>query len=366
MKIVVPIVNRTNYSKLQPVLEVLKDRLEIAVVLSSGIVVRELGDSADRIYDDGLSVVAEVDCLMMKDSLEGMSKSLGLSLIEHSSILEKENPDALLVVGDRYDMLGPVLSAKMMNIPILHLQGGEKSGSIDDTVRDVITLCSERHYVSTDVSYRRVSALLGKEDGVKNTGCPAVERVSSLPRTEYLEVGRFRKHFKDGIHLKRGEPYFMVIVHPDTTNPNDVEMEVVLKAVLSFGKKCIVIYPNIDAFNSHILHGIRHYKNDVICIKHAPLEDFVQLMSHATCMIGNSSAGIREAASFGTPVVNVGNRQDGRERNSNTIDVACDYHEIVAALEQSIGKSFSGENVYFKEGCVEHICEDICSFIAEM
>lgn len=361
MKLLVPIVNRTNYTKLKSLLLRLQsdNGLEVVVALSSGVVVRELSDSADDIYRDGVNVIAEVDCLMMNDSLDAMVKSLGLSLIAHSSILKTESPNALLVVGDRYDMLGPVLSSKMMNIPIFHLQGGEHSGSIDNTVRDIITLCSNRHYVSTDLSHKRVVSLVGMH-GVYNTGCPAVEWVSSIPITKYLDVDHFSKHFKDGLPLGKSEPYFVVIVHPDTTNPDDIDMGVVLRAVLSFGYKCVVVYPNIDAFNNRILHNIRDHKQKIICIKHAPIEDFVQLVSHARCVIGNSSAGIREVASFAVPVVNIGNRQHGRERNDNTIDVVCEYNSIVSVIQKSLGSSPSGKNVYFKEGSIEFICSDIC------
>lgn len=359
MKILVPVVNRTNYTKLKPILLNLKKyEVNVKLMLSSGIVVDRLGDSCSDIIKDKMDVLCKIDCLLMNDSLECMCKTIGLSIVEHSSILKKEKPDILLVVGDRFDMVPSVLCARIMNIPIFHIQGGEKSGSIDDTVRDIITICSSRHYVSTEKSRDRVFEITQSEF-VFNFGCPAVEYIKNLDIGDFLDVEKINKKFRKGLNIKPYENYFLVVVHPNTNDCEDINMEVILNAVLSFNYKCIVVYPNIDAFSSVILYSIIDKKDKIFPIKHVKMEDFAKLMGHSKCIIGNSSAGIRESASFKIPAVNIGNRQKFRETNNNTISCNCDYDEIVDSLKKSLFLKLDGNNIYYKENSSKNICNDI-------
>ncbi len=362
-KILVPIVNRTNYSKLRPVLSYLrmKNGIEVCLALSSGILVSKVGSGLQDVLSDEVGDTARIDCLLMNDSPEGMVKTAGLSMVEHATLYSREKPDAVLVVGDRFDMVPAVLAAKMMNIRIFHMQGGERSGSIDDTIRDLISVCADVHYVATDCAAEEVRNITKSSD-VFNFGCPAVEFVSSVEVGDYLNISSFHKtkSFKSNFGINKGEDYFLLMVHPDTTNEDDVDMESLLDAVLSFGLKCIAIYPNVDAFNHHIVDAIRHHADQLICVKHMPLEDFVSVMAHSRCLIGNSSAGIREAASFGVPVINVGNRQKYRERNVNTIDCECTVESVKAAIKKSMDQGrYEMSNIYFKEGCCKNICEDL-------
>ena len=359
-KLMVPIVNRTNYTKLRPILTRLCD-VELDIVPSSGIVIPSLGDGLKDVTED-LVIGSVVDCLLKNDTPESISKSIGISIIEHARIMRDSQPGALLVVGDRFDMFATVLTALVENIPILHIQGGERTGCIDDKIRDMISLCSTQHYVSTETAAERVRSITGS-DRVFNYGCPAVELISSLPVGEQLDVNRFHKHFKDGIPITPGEKYFLVIVHPNTVEYGDIDMKIVADAVSSFGIKCIVGYPNVDTYNSRITDVIRNHKTDFIKIKHSPVEDFVQLMAHASCMIGNSSAAIREASSFATPVVNIGTRQKNRERNNNTIDCKCSVEEIVRSINDAIVLPLAKDNIYHQAGGIDKICQSIREFL---
>jgi len=343
-KLIVPMSNRTNYSKIRPVLMELRksDRVDIRVVLSSAILLNQYGGAHQDIVLDGFNVTHRIDCLLNNDTLESMSKTSGLSLIEHSSVLSLERPDGVLMTGDRFDILGPVLSARMMNIPIFHIQGGEISGSIDDTVRNIITLCSDRHYVATENAFNRVLNLVQDPTNIFNFGCPAVEMITQLDIAE-----------------PKIEDYFLLALHPNTLREDDVDMGVILDACEQFEQQCIIFHPNPDAFNKNILAHIQASSSNLIQT-HLPIQEFVSLMAHADCMIGNSSAGIREAATFGTPVVNIGDRQVSRERNKNTIDVPCDKPSIVEAISKSlqIGR-YPKENIYFKPDSASNIAQDI-------
>jgi len=220
---------------------------------------------------------------------------------------------------------------------------------VDDLVRDLISLCADRHYVCTEISKTNVVSLTGS-NSVFNFGCPSVEYLSSFDVGPCLDVSNMKHHFKDGLFVNPNEDFLLVCVHPNTTKPDDVDMDVILSACVSLGLKCIVIYPNVDAFNSSILDAIRRHKDNLFRIKHIEIEYFVHLMAHAKCMIGNSSAGIREAASFNIPVVNIGDRQNDRERNANILDCSCDYDAIVNAIKMAISTEVFHPNIYIYWG----------------
>lgn len=364
-KLIVPICNRTNYSKLQPVLCKLKisGEVEICIVTSSDMAIDERANAIKDILADGFDIHSKIDCLMANDTLESMSKTIGISLIEHSSVYSLISPKAILVVGDRFDILPSVLSARLANIPILHLQGGERSGSIDDVIRDIVTICAERHYVSTDKSFENVNNI-AKSKNIFNFGCPSVEHITNIPVGNYLDVKTFKKDYKNSFGIAPYEKYMLVVAHPNTNDEKDIDMDALLSSVLSFGLKTVVLYPNVDPFNFNIMKGIKNYQDSVIRVRHMPIEDFVKLMAHCTCVVGNSSSGIREAASFGVPVVNVGKRQENRERNKNTMDCGPTYEEIRESIDKSIKiNKYPPENIYYKKNSSQNICDDILDYL---
>lgn len=364
MTVVVPICNRTNYTKLRPVLMGLSQMgISPKIILSSSILLSQYGKPYLDIENDGFEIVRKIDCLMSNDSTESMAKTSALSIIEHSSSYKALDPKAVVIVGDRFDMFPAALSACMMNIPILHIQGGEISGSIDDSIRNMISIMSSRHYVSTEQARKRVARITEDEENVILTGCPAVESVSKTNVGDFLDVNSFSKKFKDPINIAKDEPYILVLAHPNTKDPDDIHMNTIMESCLSFAMKVVAFYPNNDSYNKNIVLDIIHEKSDIINIKHCPHEDFVKLMAHASCMVGNSSSGIREAASFGTPVVNIGNRQQFREQNKNTINVDCNKQDITRSIKKSldIGR-YKRSNIYFASGSANNIALDIASF----
>ncbi len=181
-----------------------------------------------------------------------------------------------------------------------------------------------------------------------------------------FDRSKIKKQFKRVIDIKPDEKYFLVMVHPNTTDKNDIQMDVVLNAVESFGLKAFVFYPNVDANNSNILSDIAKFRKNekFYMIRHMPLEGFIHTMAHCCCMVGNSSAGIREAASFGVPVINIGSRQNGRERNSNVIDVECDHDKLSSELTCLICSRFDKENLYYQKDSSKRIAKKIVEFIS--
>lgn len=355
--LLVPMSNRTNYSKIRPILLELKKEnlIDIHLVLSSSILLDQYGYASKDIQNDGFTIQYKIDCLLNNDTLESMSKTVGLSLIEHSTVNSFAQPNAVLATGDRFDMLGSVLSASVMNIPIFHIQGGEITGSVDDLIRNIISICSSKHYVSTEKSKERVAQLVGQNKEIYNFGCPAVEMVSSIP----LRSREESEYIFNKINLSVSDKFFLIALHPNTTQ-KDLNMKCFMDALHYFDYKLVFFHPNPDAFNKEILNSFNKHN----IITHLPIEDFVQLMNLCSCMIGNSSAGIREAASFGTPVINVGLRQQNRERNKNTLDTVCETKSIIDCVAKSldIGK-YSIDNIYYKKDSAKNIAKNIMELL---
>ena len=369
-KIAVVITNRTNYSKLKLVLKELKEveSIELQIIASSSILLEKYGTPYRDLEADGYTIGAKVDCLLMNDSHEAMVNTAGLSMIQHSSYFSSFRPDLLLIVGDRYDTLSPALCASMMNIPMAHIQGGETSGTIDNKVRDLISKISTLHFVATEKSKERLKSWGIEGDRIYNFGCPAVEYISSLDVGSTFDPNCLKKTFKRPIDIGPEEEYFLVLVHPDTTNENDLSMDIILNAIEYYQKKAFVFYPNVDANNSKIISHISKHRKNVLfyTIRHMPLEGFIHTMAHCCCMVGNSSAGIREAASFGVPVINIGKRQEDRERNLNVIDVHCDEETIIAAIKTAMTLNLENSNIYYKKRCSKKIAKEIVNFIENL
>jgi UDP-hydrolysing UDP-N-acetyl-D-glucosamine 2-epimerase len=365
--ICVTLTNRTNYSKLKTVLMNLRQRagIDCRIVLSSTILLERYGSGYQDLLNDGFEIDKKIDCTLLNDSHEAMAKTTGLSIVEHATYFAWRKPDLLLIVGDRFDMLAPVVAASMMNIPIAHIQGGELSGTIDNVIRDIITKFAALHFVATEKSAQNLFQFGIDRKVVFDFGCPAVEYISGLDVGDRFDPKRLGKEFKREIDIGPDEPFFLILAHPDTTNRHDVNMDAVLSAVAKTGKKALIFYPNVDAHNSEIVSAISKYKaNDrFYMIRHMPLEGFTHAMAHCVCMIGNSSAGIREAASFGVPVINIGYRQIDRERNENVIDIGDDYGRLDEVLARNMGKRFERKNLYFQPGCSRRIAEQLTAFV---
>ena len=291
-----------------------------------------------------------LNCQIDGTSLESVSKSVGLSVMEHSHFFAREKPSSIMLVGDRFDIFPVAIAASMMNIPILHIQGGEISGSVDESIRHTITKMSHVHFVSTEAARSRVIVMGEKPETVFNTGCPTVDMLNALERDK-LTLDNIQGKSPVYAGLKERE-YFMVVFHPVTTEIYhcDEAMETVLDAVESFGKHIIMIYPNRDAGADSMVDVImkrsRAY-GKYILNRHLDFNDYINLMVNSTVFIGNSSSGIRETGTFGIPTVNIGTRQHMRGRNKNVLDVDTKRELIVDAVKKasSIGR-YPRENIY--------------------
>jgi UDP-hydrolysing UDP-N-acetyl-D-glucosamine 2-epimerase len=259
--------------------------------------------------------------------------------MELATTLQQLRPHIVVALTDQFDTLAVAVSAALMSIPLAHLQGGEVSGTIDESIRHACTKLANFHFVASEDARRRVVRLGEPETHVFNLGCPSIDL---LKRTPTLARGEFLAQLcavpGSSRGLRENEPFLLLAQHPVTTEAADAaeQSRALLEAVRSRGLQTVLVLPNVDAGAAAMSAVIRAAAagddQRLHCHAHLPFELFVNAMRHAACLVGNSSAGIREAGYLGTPVVNVGTRQAGRVRPRNVVDTDYDAGRIAEAI----------------------------------
>ncbi len=301
---------------------------------------------------------------MSSDSDVGMAKTIGLATLSLADCLGRIRPDLLLLIADRYEMLAPASVALALRIPIAHIEGGEISeGAIDDAVRNALTKLSHLHFTSTRTARSRVIAMGEEEWRVHCVGAPSLDhlRLSTLQTREQLE--------RD-LTIDLSTPPILIAYHP-TTIARDTTREAVavFEALSTLSQPLLFCYPNADAGSRFLVERTRSFlqthNNASMFINLNPIA-YWSLLSCAALLVGNSSSGIMEAASFGVPAVDVGIRQRGRERSRNVLDAeatpAAILQQIAIAQNPEFRRSLAGmENPYGDGHASERIAETIAS-----
>lgn len=350
-------------------LQALKERndIELSVVVTGMHLLSTYGHTIDDIERDGFPISYRVFMEVDGRLLSTMTKSTGLGIIEFSSYFENFKPDIVVVHGDRFEAYAAATAASMMNIHVAHVGGGEVTGTIDEHLRHAITKLSHFHFPSDEGSEKRIVSMGERKEHVSNTGCPSVDILLDTPPLSFAELKvALEPEVKKKEWLHDLTPDFFVVTHhPVTTEFHTVEeeMDALLGALKKFPNKIMLLWPNIDAGAEKIVKMIKSFERQedgkVGVLSHIPFELFINIMRHARMMIGNSSAGVREACYFGLPVVNVGNRQEGRLRTKNVIDVPGETNAIVAAIERHLGRTerFTNEHPYGDGGAGKKIAD---------
>ena len=298
----------------------------------------QYGNTIAEIERDDFPIQARIECLLGSDTDTGMAKTIGVAILSLADALTAWRPDILLLIADRYEMLAPASVAVALRIPIAHIEGGEISqGAIDDQVRNAITKMAHIHFTSTETARRRVIAMGEEPWRVHHAGAPSLDhrrRSKLLTRTQLQER----------LNLKLASPTILCAWHPVTIlRDTNAEADALFTALAEAPGQLIFVYPNTDA-GSHALIA----RTRTLAATHPDTHIFINLdavtywslLSQMDAMVGNSSSGIMEAASFALPVVNVGIRQQGRERARNIIDVPADTAAISSALKRALRESF--------------------------
>ncbi len=330
-----------------------RPELELQIVIGGSAIVEPFGNVEPLLAADGYQVAARILMNLGGGTTVAMAKTAGLAALEFSTILENLQPDLVVIRGDRYEMLPMAMAAVYMNIPVVHLEGGDLTGAIDDSVRHAITKLAHLHLVATPEAKRRVIQMGEQAACVFLVGAPEIEvaeknsfRVSNK-FINYLGVG-------DLVNLKK--PFLVVMQHPVTTEVElaRTQIEETLEAVRILGLPTIWFWPNADAGTDDVSKGIRvfrerHNPTHIRFLKYLPAEQFLGLLKKTACLIGNSSAGIKEAGFLGVPTVNIGTRQDGRYRGQHIRDVGYDSQKIVAAVKKQLAAGpYPTDHYFFK------------------
>ncbi len=348
---------RSDYTKLKSVIEAIQKQvdLNLQLLVFGAHLLEDYGTSINNIKSSSVPISYECNTNIEGGTPLAMVKTIGVSIMEISSAYKQLSPDIVLLVGDRYEILAATIAASIGNIPVAHIQGGEISGTIDETIRHTITKLSHVHFPSTKLSKERVLSLGENPDHVFNVGCPAVDYIKKV---EYVAKDRLNKlPSLSRLKINFKKPYIILIQHPVTTEYKNasLQMEVTLNALQEIGIQTVLIYPNPDAGSVEMVRAIRKhnraYKKDtVICnaYKNISFDSYLNLLKNCSCLVGNSSSGIREAHLFDIPVVNIGSRQRNRERTSNIVDVDHCKKSIKKAVLESLNeeKAFSNDNIY--------------------
>lgn len=344
MKIICFVVNsRANYGRIKTAILASKSNknLHTVVVLGASGLLFNYGSIESIMSKDGIDVDFRVYSVISGDTPELMAKTTGLAVIELSSIFAKIKPDFVVSVADRYETLGTVLAASYMNIPVIHTQGGEISGSIDESVRHACTKLAHIHFPATTQSARVIEQLGEDPKSIFVTGCPSIDIVkqaTDVPTSQVLS------NYNGVGHLFIPEnDYILVSQHSVTTsylNARD-QIQQTLSAVQRLKMQTIWLWPNIDSGSDAISKMLREFRetnleNKISFYRNFSPEDYVRVLRNSSCIIGNSSSGIRESAYLGTPSVIIGDRQSGREHGKNVIFVDYDSSEIFRAIEKQL------------------------------
>jgi UDP-hydrolysing UDP-N-acetyl-D-glucosamine 2-epimerase len=334
--------SRANYARIKTAIIAAKSNknFNTVVVLGASGLLFNYGSIETIMIEDGIEVDFKVYSVVSGDSPELMAKTTGLAIIELSSIFAKIRPDFVVSVADRYETLGTVIAASYMNIPVIHTQGGEVSGSIDESVRHACTKLSHVHFPATEQSAKVIEQLGEDPDSIFVTGCPSIDiakQATDIPISNVLS------NYKGvGNELNHNDEYFLVSQHSVTTNYLNARDQILhtLNAVQKLDMQTIWLWPNIDSGSDAISKLLREFreqnvKNKITFYRNFSAEDYARILRNSSCIIGNSSSGIRESAYLGTPSVIVGDRQFGREHGKNVIFAKHDSNEIFeAAVKQ--------------------------------
>jgi UDP-hydrolysing UDP-N-acetyl-D-glucosamine 2-epimerase len=286
----------------------------------------EFGHTIQEIEKDGFKIEGRIECLLSSDTDVGMAKTIGLAALSLSDLLGEMRPDLLLLIADRYEMLAPASVALALRIPIAHIEGGEISeGAIDDAVRNALTMMSHIHFTSTFSARDRVIAMGEEEWRVHRAGAPSLDHL----RRQSLFT---RQQIQARLELDLSQPTFLVAYHPVTIARDTLEETDSLFAALeSFPEQLLFCYPNSDAGSRSLIERTRSFlalrRQGRVFINLDALA-YWSLLAQVDLLLGNSSSGIMETASFALPTVNIGLRQQGRERARNIVDAAADVRSI--------------------------------------
>ena len=355
-KICVVITARPSYSRVKTALQAIKDHplLELQLVVAASALLDRYGSAVNFIEKDGFEITAKVFNVLEGENLTAAAKTTGIGILELSTVFDNIKPDIIVTIADRFETMATAISAAYMNIPLAHIQGGEVTGNIDEKVRHSITKLADYHFVASGSARDRVLKLGENPEFVFNTGCPSIDMAAAIAKDPKLNFDPYQKYGGVGTNPDLSNGYIIVMQHPVTTEYADSRKHIdeTLYAVKDMEIPVLWFWPNVDAGADGTSAGIRSFREkyrsgQMHFFKNMEGEDFLRLLANTKCLVGNSSVGIRECAFLGVPVVNIGSRQNKRDRGTNIMDVKYERTEIINAIKYWLEKGkATTSNVY--------------------
>ena len=334
-------VGRSDYGLLRPIVQRIADDPELALqlIVSGAHFSEKFGRTVGDIERDGFPIAERLPLAETDDAPQSIARVMGQAVASFGDAFARQQPDVLLVLGDRYDMHAAALAALPMRIPVAHIHGGDLTfGAIDDALRHCITKLSHIHFPATEKSAARIRQMGEEPWRITVSGAPGLDNLAALPRASLADFAQRR-----GLPITA--PPLLVTFHPVTLEHDRTGWHIaeLLAALASFPQPILFTLPNADTGHQSIIRAIREFaaaRANVFIVANLGTADYFSAMSWAAAMVGNSSSGIIEAASFALPVVNIGNRQAGRERAANVIDCAQDREAVSAAIRRALDPAF--------------------------
>ena len=359
--VVVTTGTRADYGILRPILDEITNskKLDLKLIVTGSHFLKEYGMTVNQIKKDGYQITAKIPIMPKTDSKFELTKILGECIVEFSKIFEKLKPDINIIFGDRDEMLASAIAAYHMNIPNAHIHGGDKSGGLDEYTRHAITKLSNIHFAATKKSSNRILRMGEKSQNIFHTGSPSIDELVSNKITKINEIKK-----KYGDEIINNE--ILLVQHSVTTEIDDVKNQIneTLNAIIKLQKKTIIIGANIDSGNQIIHKKIKQIINKynfIYFFPTLPRNDFLGLLQNCRVLVGNSSSGIIEASFFKKPVVNIGIRQNFREKGPNVIDVKqFTERSICNAIEKALkSKKLKQSSIYGKGNASKKIIKHL-------
>lgn len=318
-------------------------QLKLSVAVTGMHLNPKFGNTIEEVRASGFKIHT-VDNNDEDGSRLAMANAVGEQVSGFSKLFTSLKPSIILLLGDRGEMLAAAIAALYLNIPVAHIHGGELSGTVDESIRHAISKLSHFHFVATERSRERLVRMGELAVNVTVTGAPGLDDILNMDLPKKSELLKFLK-------INASSRLLAIVFHPvvqDAELAGD-QMQQVLSA-LPANEQVVILMPNADAGGHFIRDKINEYSlvmDNVRVVTHLPRNMYLSLLAHCNVLIGNSSSGIIEAASFATRVINIGGRQSNRERNVNTVDVNVDSAEISDEISQAlVSPELTSKNVY--------------------
>ncbi|WP_034261578.1 UDP-N-acetylglucosamine 2-epimerase [Altibacter lentus] len=358
-KICAVITARPSYSRVKTALQAIKEhpQLELQLVVAGSALLDRYGTAVHFIEKDGFTIHEKVFMVLEGENKTAMAKTTGLGVMELANVFYNLQPDAVITIADRFETIATSIAAAYQNIPLVHLQGGEVTGNIDEKVRHANTKLADIHFVTSQDAKARVEKMGEDADYVFNTGCPSIDIAARVLQDPAMDFDPVTKYGGVGGPVKATGDYLVVMQHPVTTEYHQSKEDVLktLRVIHELEIPTFWFWPNVDAGSDGTSNGIRSFREKynpqhIRFLKNMEPVDFLKLLLHSNVLVGNSSVGIRECSFLGVPVVNIGTRQNRRLRGTNVIDVAYDEASIKDAIRSQMKNPRNSRSAVYGNG----------------